>query len=219
MEKNMDESYINIEPWPQIFITRIIGTEELPDVEILTLPEYISPNAIPNLNHLHRLLQFQSIEEFPTIYTSVVDSGGIDACRDALRRIINDGTAREELPLNTKMTDEYAEVIFSSYPVPVMNSPITGASLMQMVKAAGTGAAFFVMFPHPDLGQISLYFLTIGVTRIVLGAADGISIGLKQGLAHVILKWMGVPETTANPKKRKNSNIKKEKENESSLEL
>lgn len=58
-------------------------------------------------------------------------------------------------------------------------------------------------FPHPDVGHITLYFLLIGGTRIVLGAADGISIALKQGLSYILLKWMGVPVTTATPRKRK----------------
>ena len=58
-------------------------------------------------------------------------------------------------------------------------------------------------FPHPDVGHITLYFVLIGGTRIVLGAADGVSIALRQGLSHILLKWMGVPTTTATSRKRK----------------
>jgi len=127
----------------------------------------------------------------------------VDACRAALHQVIIDAALRENLPWNPTRTETYADEIFSSYPVPVMNSPVSGSSLLQMVTAAGAGAAFMAAFSHPDLGRITVYFLIIGATRIVLGAADGIAIGLKQGLSHLILRWMGVPPQVANPTKRK----------------
>ncbi len=104
--------------------------------------------------------------------------------------------------MNPPSTEEYAQRVYSEYSVPVMNSPISGTSLKQLVATAGSGAAFMAAFPHPDLGHVTIYFLLVAGTKIVLGAADGISIGLRQGLSHLIMKWMGVPKLTANPKKQ-----------------
>jgi len=188
-------------PWPQFFLTRVVGSEDLPDVEILTLPAYLSAAAIPNLEELQR--QLMTREDFDTVGGSGIDHGGVEACLSALHQVIIDAEVREELPWQPERTREYAEQIFSAQPVPVMNSPLSGSTLGQLVAAAGGGAAFMAAFPHPDVGHITLYFVLIGGTRIVLGAADGISIALRQGLSHILLKWMGVPTTRATSQKRK----------------
>ena len=190
------------QPWPQMFVTRILGNEDLPDVEILTLPRYESPDAIKTIEELAELLHSRQIEEFQLLGGSSIDHDS-RACFAALHQVILDAHVREEMPpWDPKQTEEYAETIYRAYPLPIMNSPLTGSSLLQLVTAAGGGAAFMAAFPH-DLGHITLYFLIVGGTRIVLGAADGISIGLKQGLSQVILKWMGVPKAVASPRKRK----------------
>jgi len=190
------------QPWPQVFVTRVIGNEDLPDVEILTLPSYKSADAIKSIEALAELLHSHQVEEFKLIGGSSIDHDS-RACLAALHQVILDAHVREDMPpWDPKQIEDYAEAIYASYPLPIMNSPLTGSSLLQLVTAAGGGAAFMAAFPH-DLGHITLYFLVVGGTRIVLGAADGISIGLKQGLSHVILKWMGVPQATATAKKRK----------------
>ena len=189
-------------PWPQFFVTRVVGNEDLPDVEILTLPRYETPDDIKTIDELAAFLHSHQVEDFVPIGGSGIDYDS-RACLAALHQVILDAHVREEMPpWDPKQIELYAETIYASYPLPIMNSPLTGSSLLQLVTAAGGGAAFMAAFPH-DLGHITLYFLVVGGTRIVLGAADGISIGLKQGLSHVILKWMGVPRTTATPKKRK----------------
>jgi phospholipase C len=76
---------------------------------------------------------------------------------------------------------------------PVMHSPIAGTTLAQLFAHSGSGAAFLAAFPHPDAGQIATYFLVIGGTKIVIGAADGIALALKHGLSYLLLKWMGAP--------------------------
>src|ERR1700761_6072492 len=72
-----------------------------------------------------------------------------------------------------------------------------------MVAAAGGGGAFMAAFPNTDFQHVIIYFLLIGGTRIVLGASDGVSIALKRGLSHILLKWMDVPLTIANTAKQK----------------
>jgi len=192
----------SLQPWPQVFVTRVIGDEDLPDVEILTLPGYKSVDAIKTIEELAALLHSRQVEEFELIGGSSIDHDS-RACLAALHQVILDAHVREDMPpWDPKQIGKYAETIYASYPLPIMNSPLTGSSLSQLVTAAGGGAAFMAALPH-DLGHITLYFLVVGGTRIVLGAADGISIGLKQGLSHVILKWMGVPRSSATPKKRK----------------
>lgn len=195
--------------WPQVFVTRVLGSDDLPDVEILTLPSYESKDAIVSLEALAELLHTRQVEQFNMIGGSSVDHDE-RACFAALHQVILDAHIREDmLPWNPQQTEQYAETIYAAYPLPIMNSPLTGSSLMQLVTAAGSSAAFMAAFPH-DLGHITLYFVVVGGTRIVLGAADGISIGLKQGLSHVILRWMGVPTNTANPTKRKAKSSKDE---------
>jgi hypothetical protein len=187
-------------PWPQFFLTRVVGSEDLPDVEILTLPAYPSADAIPNLEELQ--VQIMAREDFDTVGGSGIDYGGAEACLAALHQVIIDAEIREELPWQPERTREYAEQIFSAQPVPVMNSPLSGSTLGQMVAAAGGGAVMAALL-HPDVAHITLYFVLIGGTRIVVGAADGISIALRQGLSHLLLKWMGVSATVATSRKRK----------------
>ena len=182
--------------WPQMFITRVVGSEDLPDVEILTLPGYPMPRDIPDLEHLQLILSHS--RDFETVVRPGIDRRGADAVRAALHQVIIDASEQQGLSGNPLRMERYAQELFSSYPVPIMNSPLSGSSLLQM---AGSGAAFMARFPHPDVGHITLYFALIGATRIVLGAADGISTGLKQGLTHLTLKWMGIPQTAASARK------------------
>lgn len=128
--------------WPQVFITRVIGSDDLPDVEILTLPSYPYSTAIPDLEHLEALLLSREVEEFQTIGGSSIDRHP-RACLAALHQVVLDAYVREDMPpWDPKQVEAYAEKIYSSYPVPVMNSPVSGSSLLQMVTAAGSGAAF-----------------------------------------------------------------------------
>jgi hypothetical protein len=196
----LDPSSINAPIHPQFFVTRVVASEDLPDVEILTLPAYPSADAIQNLEQLERQILLR--EDFETIGGSSIDRGS-ESCLAALHQVIIDAAVREGLPWAPERSEAYAREIFSSQPVPVMNSPLSGSTLLQLVTAAGGGAAFMAAIQNPDAHQITLYFLLIGGTRIVLGAADGISIALKQGLSHILLKWMGVPKTAASARKRK----------------
>jgi hypothetical protein len=193
--------------WPQFFLTRVVGSDDLPDVEILTLPSYESSSAIRDLEDLEKLLLSREVEEFQSVGGSSIDRDA-RACVAALHQVVLDAYVREDMPpWDPAQVQAYVDKIYSSYPVPVVNSPMSGSSMLQMVTAAGSGAAFMAAFPHADLGHVTLYFLMIAGTRIVLGAADGISIGLKQGLSHILLKWMGVPTTVASPKKRKTKKL------------
>jgi len=185
---------------PQFFITRIVGGENLPDVEIISLPSFRSSEAIKNLDDLEQ--QILSRRDFETIGgSSIMFFPG--ACLAALHQAILDAMVREEMPWDPAGTEAYANQIYGSQPIPLMNSPLTGASLGQLVTAAGGGAAFMAAFPDADARHVTLYFLLIGGTRIVIGAADGVSIALKQGLSHLLLKWMGVPTTAGTSRKRK----------------
>ena len=84
--------------------------------------------------------------------------------------------------------------IYEAQPLPIMQSPLIGKTLAELAKAAGGGVAFYSMFPHPGVGEVAIFFLLIGGTRIIFGTSDGIANGLKHGLSYRIQKWMGVPK-------------------------
>jgi hypothetical protein len=191
-------------PKSQFFIVRIVGNEDQPDVEILTLPAGPHMASMSDFEQLER--EVLHGETFPTIAGSSIDSSP-NACLAALHQVILDGGIREGLFWNPEHYAAYARDIFSTQPVILMNSPISGSTLAQLVGAAGwgTAAAFMAAFPNPDVGHVMIYFVLVGGTRIVLGAADGISIALKQGLSHILLKWMGAPASTASELKRTRS--------------
>ena len=78
---------------PQFFVTRILGSEDLPDVEILTLPSYHSSSAIEDLEGLERLILTR--EYFETIGGSSIDHSA-NACISALHQVVIDAGIREE---------------------------------------------------------------------------------------------------------------------------
>lgn len=53
-------------------------------------------------------------------------------------------------------------------PIPVMNSPISGATLAQLFATTGSGAAFLAYFPHPDGAQIATFFVLSAGQRLSL---------------------------------------------------
>jgi hypothetical protein len=199
---------------PQFFVTRIIGADDEPDVEILTLPAYPSADAINDIEQVEQELFFGG--EFRITAGSSVDRSS-DACLEALHQVIVDGGIREGLVWKPEHYKAYAQEIFNAIPLPVMNSPLSGSTLLQMVTAAGGGAAFMAAFPNADAAHITLYVLLVGGTRIVLGAADGVSIALKEGLSHILLKWMGASATTASSRKRKKTVLANVEERRRSL--
>ena len=50
--------------WPQFFVTRIVENEDLPDVEILTLPRYEASAAVKTIDELAAFLHLYQVEEF-----------------------------------------------------------------------------------------------------------------------------------------------------------
>jgi hypothetical protein len=124
--------------WPQFYLTRVIGTRDLPDVEILTRPDYRLPNAISDLKELQRQIMID--ESFRPVRGSDTRDGA-DVCFHALFEAIADVQRENELPINYDLGVAYANQIFSSRPVPVMNSPLSGSTLLQMTASAGSGNA------------------------------------------------------------------------------
>lgn len=184
----------------QFFITRVVGTEDLPDLEILTLPAYKSVDAILNLNELQRRISNRDYGLKINSAPRTID--GSERYIAIIHQAIVDAQVRENIPQIIEASKVYAEEIFCTQPVPILNSPLTGSTLMKIVGAAG-GSAAFMGVVNADIEHIALFFFLIGGTRIVLGAADGISSALKTGLEQVLLDWMGVPARVASARKRK----------------
>src|SRR5262249_37603381 len=126
---------------------------------------------------------------------------------EALYEVIRDADdrrralTREAATFDQELLARYVSVIVADKPVPIANSPLTGSTISQLV-AAGGGAGFLAAFAHPDFHHLVLYFAVLGGTRIVIGAADGISIALKQGLSQKLLDWMGVKEKRSSSSKK-----------------
>ncbi|HEY6331109.1 MAG TPA: hypothetical protein VI756_17405 [Blastocatellia bacterium] len=64
-------------PWPQFFVTRVIGSEDLPDVEILTLPAHQSADAITDPVELQRQIMTPEGEDFETVGGSGIHGGAL----------------------------------------------------------------------------------------------------------------------------------------------
>jgi hypothetical protein len=185
---------------PQVFITHVLSPGDLPNVEILTIPNYPFQTGI---NDAGAVLQQLQIEGFAIRVEYFEADVRLETLSEGIAVLLRNGEFRDridDVDIGTTRIDNetlrlYAQQVVFSQPIPIMNSPISGSTLANMVGAGG-GAAFITMFPHPDAGQIALYFLMLGGTRIVLGAADGVSLALREGLSSMLLKWMGVPYTT-----------------------
>ena len=186
-------------PRPQYFITRIIGGGSLPDYEFITLPTDRSLQKYTD----------EDVEEWAKVTGDIHFSDKFDDLhffpifQNMLYRAHGDLRALRSSPDLWVWLDEFAHDIYESQPLPIMQSPLTGKTLQEIVKAAGGGVAFYSIFPHPGPGEIAIFFLLLGGTRIILGASDGIAFALKHGLSHLLLKWMGVPQPKIPPIKEK----------------
>jgi hypothetical protein len=71
--------------------------------------------------------------------------------------------------------------------IPVESSPLSGASLVELVKSTGASAAL----GYFAVGADPLLLVTVPLGVILLGGATGIAEGLKAGLAVRIASWLG----------------------------
>jgi hypothetical protein len=183
-------------PLPEFFLTRVVGGEGQPDVEILTLPPCKDPAALNADLLIREGLVAAGYQIGPS-------TSGNNKCFDALMQLIDEARMNEQQPPDEQMLRRFATQIYTRQLVPVMNSPISGKTLAELVAAAGGSTAFMATFSTVDATHVSIYFLLIGGTRIVLGAADGISEALQYGLRHILLTAMGVPAIAAGSARQK----------------
>ena len=182
----------------QFFVTHVVGSEELPNVAIITLPEYPYSESVSDMTQLMNYMSGEFIPRPDTLTTDI----NPDHYRTLLADIVTDAQQREDFPPTPQTLLPYVDSIISNCPLPTMHYPISGETLLHMITAAGSSAALLASFnPIGAATAIPLYFLIIGGRRIVLGASDGIAIALRQGLSTILLKWMGVPK----PKSQKKS--------------
>ncbi|MEX3935904.1 hypothetical protein AB4Y32_29630 [Paraburkholderia phymatum] len=174
-------------PLTGYFTTTVFVSPHLPEVAIITLPA-----SRPSSGST----QEDSLWEARFAYDGLGDWGwaseGVDVVErlEAMRGIERCLPDAEDLDPRTKF---HLVELLMKQPFPVMNSPIGGTTLAQLFATSGSGAAFLAMFPHPDAGQIAIYFLVVGGTKIVFGAAAGIGQALEHGLKYKLLKWMHAP--------------------------
>jgi hypothetical protein len=176
-----DAAFAGPPPLPAYFVTRIPGAGGLPEMEILTLAAHPEPAGQPRQDIRRALTQagFAVGEPLPRGHE-------FDAVHDLVGRYkaqLVDGAAALD----------FAGTIYARQPLPVVNSPLTGRTLAELVTAAGGGTGFMATCPGADTKPMVIYVLLIDGTRIVLGAAGGVSMALEQGLRHVLLRAMHGP--------------------------
>ncbi|HKR43336.1 MAG TPA: hypothetical protein VJU59_27245 [Paraburkholderia sp.] len=179
---------------PRFFTTSLFVDDSLPELAIVTIPGAEHPqgprddpllaDAAAAKRALHLLGEW-------TVRSEGIDAVSEQEVNSRVRGILANDMFYIGYGAGTFIDapdDWLAEIPFA-----VMNSPIAGSTLAQLFAVTGSGAAFLAYFPHPGWPEITTYFLVVGGTKIVFGAADGIGYALKHGLAHVLLKWMGAP--------------------------
>jgi hypothetical protein len=174
--------------WSQFFITRVAAARGLPDLEILTLPstgrpKYADPDA------LIRALEELSGDVIDLLPYSANTNAPLAALRDIVASIPRSQYDDER---QYQRRNSFVHNVYEHCQLPILNSPLNGATLKELAAASGPTIAFVAAIPH-DAGHIVLYFMIVAGTRIVIGASGGVAAGLKAGLENVIRKWMGLP--------------------------
>ncbi|MFM0095648.1 hypothetical protein PQQ87_08545 [Paraburkholderia nemoris] len=196
---------------PRFFTTSVFLLREMPQLDILTVPsgEWGGGHVdTPKTDYETAWSMGRDFGEmFPVrgVITHFSQRVTLDEIAKFINIVlVNAGGDKEQNGFLRLAPIEQAKVTKQVLrePFPVMNSPITGSTIGSLVTTAGSGAAFLAYVPHPDLGQIAVYFLVLGGTKIVIGASDGVAAALKLGLSHLILKWMGYPEVSVNAEKK-----------------
>jgi hypothetical protein len=87
----------------------------------------------------------------------------------------------------------FAEQLVDAPVIPIEESPLSGASLAQLMSrapdAAGALLGIAVGHDHP-----LLLVITVPAGIVIVGAATGVAQALNTGLRAKILGWMGVPD-------------------------
>jgi hypothetical protein len=204
-------------PRPQYFTTRIIGGEDLPDYDFITLPADASFQSYKE-EDMRRWTEI-SDSDTPALYSIFSNPDHffelfVQMIVKSARPLSEDSTT---LPSSSRIDlasygvslsfyqslSELAHDIYLSQPLPIMQSPLAGKTIAELAKGAGQGAIFYQIFPHPGLGDLVVFFVLLGGIRIVFGASEGIATALSHGLNYRLLKWMGVPVKTTSPRKKR----------------
>ena len=182
----------------QLFITHVIGENGQPDIDIVTFPDQLGQPAIADFEEFR--VDMAEDEDFrPVRISQIVET--TDVIQRALVQAIADGATQEGLSIYPSTARDYAEAIYKTHPLPIMNSPLSGMSMSQMVEGASSTAAFLAVFQHGvGMHEIALWFLFVGGTRLIVGATDSCVTGLKKIVPHFMLKWTGVPDKISRTK-------------------
>ena len=167
------------ESWSQSFITRVDGVKDLPNVEIVTLPQSQSADG---QSDMLQLMSYMS-GNFKPLPDTLISAIGLDTYRDFLATLIRDADKRENYPGVSEKLYPYIDSIISNCVLPVKRNPVSGETLHSLVKAAGPSSAAFLAMMHPGANEVLLYFMLIGGTPIVVGVSNTISKALAQRLS------------------------------------
>jgi len=181
----------------QFFITRIVGSGNFPDVDIITLPSY-KGYAPLGYDELVRITVGDGRKQSPSspLVLSPPTSPS-DTVLAALAISISDAIPKRT-PGDGQLVNAYIEDVYTNYQVPVLNSPLTGWTLQKLAESAAENAAFLVHVQN-DHTSSTLYFFHIAGTYIGICAAGGIALGLQHGLREIIIALCDRVKSKINP--------------------
>ncbi|WP_233810274.1 hypothetical protein [Paraburkholderia sp. HP33-1] len=205
----MDQNDLSVQ---QLFVTNISASiAELPSFEILTLPGYHRPeefrkavrDVVVDLKKgRSERMAVSSIDkrDVGLILEGFLRSS-IDA-RGVVRSRTRPTVASLERCHGTHVIPEYAALLTNTS-IPVMRSPISGASIGKLASMAG-GIGALVSLRDLSGHQIFVYFCLLGGTPIVWNVAGAVSETLRQSILYHFSKLLKVrPARRANAAMRK----------------
>jgi hypothetical protein len=180
----------------QLFVTNISASiAGLPSFEILTLPGFHRPEdfrqAVSEVTAglkkgRRERIAISSIDKrdvvlmLERVLRSSIDARGI--VRSSKRPTV----ALLERRHGTQVIPEYSALLANTS-IPVMRSPLKGASIKTLASVAG-GIGTLVNMKDLTGHQISLYFCLLGGTVMILALAEVISEALKEELSYFFWK-------------------------------
>lgn len=118
-----------------------------------------------------------------------------------LLRCLSSGNidSKEQVEIDSSLV-KFARSIYEEYQIPVVNSPLSGTTLLELANAVGPSASYVVSLAKPASAEHYVIGVAmVGGTRIFMGAVDGLSKGLKTSLEYWIKRAFRVPQKIERP--------------------
>lgn len=210
---------IGVPKWPQVLSTRVYGGAGLPDIEILTVPNYADRKARA-AELLHKLETLRSPDsqvpapargsaeierEISVLHSEMLADTNLQvssiksepgaAFAMLLRCLSPTDFGPNERAENTELIVEFARSLYEDFQIPVINSPLSGITLAELASSAVPSAAYLMSQTNPASPEKYIIGVALlGGTWILMGASKGIADGLKTSLEYWVRRILRVPE-------------------------